>query len=180
MKTKIFLILIIIIFAVSCTKNNTANPVNVSGNNSSDTETKDTSSSDDSKNNNTGTSSDNGNSAENSDTKTHENDDKATVYKGAAKHTINTKGIITQPEDIEIYADIYEDENIVELYIPRRIFFENARKENGNYNLTKTEDGKTYILSMTVSGDSINNLDLTIQGQGETVYIKADKLNKTE
>ena len=33
---------------------------------------------------------------------------------------------------------------------------------------------------MTVSGDSINNLDLTIQGQGETVYIKADKLNKTE
>ena len=28
-------------------------------------------------------------------------------YKGAAKHTINTKGIITQPEDIEIYADIY-------------------------------------------------------------------------
>ena len=152
MKTKIFLILIIIIFAVSCTKNNPANPVNVSGNNSSDTETKDTSSSDDSKNNNTGT----------------------------AKHTINTKGIITQPEDIEIYADIYEDENIVELYIPRRIFFENARKENGNYNLTKTEDGKTYILSMTVSGDSINNLDLTIQGQGETVYIKADKLNKTE
>ena len=79
MKTKIFLILIIIIFAVSCTKNNPANPVNVSGNNSSDTETKDTSSSDDSKNNNTGT----------------------------AKHTINTKGIITQPEDIEIYADIY-------------------------------------------------------------------------
>ena len=66
------------------------------------------------------------------------------------------------------------------MYIPSRIFFENARKVNGNYNLTQTEDGKTYILSMTVSGDSINNLDLTIQGQGETVYIKADKLNKTE
>ena len=32
MKTKIFLILIIIIFAVSCTKNNPVNPVNVSNN----------------------------------------------------------------------------------------------------------------------------------------------------
>ncbi|PCG20493.1 hypothetical protein [Brachyspira sp. G79] len=184
MKTKIFLILIMIIFAVSCTKNNPANPVNVSENNSRNTETKETSSSDNQKNsdNNTGTSSENDNSAENTDTISHENhyNDKANVYKGIAKHTIRTGGITTQPEDVEIYADIYEDENIVELYIPRRVLFENAKEENGKYNLTKTEDGKTYILSMTVSGDSISNFDLTIQGQGETVYIKSDKLNKTE
>ncbi|WP_300755210.1 hypothetical protein [uncultured Brachyspira sp.] len=190
MKTQIFLILMITIFAVSCTKNNPANPMNVSENNSSNTETKETSSSDNQKNsdnntstsNNTGASSANGNGAENTDTISNENhyNDKAIVYKGTAKHSIRTEGITTHPENVDIYADIYEDENIVELHVPGRVLFENARKENGKYNLTKTEDGKTYILSMTVSGDSIDNLDLTIQGQGETVYIKADRLNKTE
>ncbi|WP_157154570.1 hypothetical protein [Brachyspira murdochii] len=180
MKTKIFLILIMIILVVSCTKNNPANPVNISGNSSGNTEIKDISSSDNQKNSDNNTANDN--SAKNSDTKSYENhyNDRASVYKGTAKHTIRIENVTTQPEDVEIYADIYEDENTIELYVPKRILFENAKKENGKYNLMKTEDGKTYILSMTISGDSISNFDLTIQGQGETAYIKADKLNKTE
>ncbi|AEM20665.1 hypothetical protein Bint_0029 [Brachyspira intermedia PWS/A] len=207
MKSKIFLIIMIILFAVSCAKNNPANPVQNTNNVTKNTE--DNSNSGSTDNNLDNTSSDNnGNSGENESTEpnNHGNsNDNETVggdnnidskpneppigildgiveYGGKAQLT--TKGLdgvpLTGPEDIQIYVDIYQEEKIASVHIRNIFHFDNIQLDNEKHTYYTIDDRGDYTLTMKVGDDSITDFNIIILFKGENYryYITAEKLEK--
>ena len=146
MKAKIFLIIMIILFAVSCANNNPANPVQ------NNNETKNTENNANSGN----TSGNSGNTSSNNNGGTEINNygDKISIdsldgiVEYGGKGQLNIKlldGIhAVGPEDIQVYVDIYEEDKIV------------AKKLNDiaiNYIKAKKYDDLNEEISINIKND---------------------------
>ena len=185
MKTKIFLILIIIIFAVSCTKNNPVNPVNVSNNgqennitgNDGNLETKD----------NTAASSDLGSTTKNTgDTKTADISedveemyikDPISVFEGEGEYSIDG---IQFPDKENIRIEIYDD--CIEVYRASKYFRFDITKQDNKYNLEKYKDLERHTLDMTINGNTASvTYTITVQGhKNENYYFHSNSLTKKQ
>ena len=136
MKAKIFLIIMMILFAVSCANNNPANPVQ------NNNETKNTENNANSGN----TSSNSGNTSSNNNGGTEINNygDKISIdsldgiVEYGGKGQLNIKlldGIhAVGPEDIQVYVDIYEEDKIASVHARGLFNFDNIKLDNnGQY-----------------------------------------------
>ena len=188
MKTKIFLILIIIAFIISCS-NNTTNP-----NNSGDikdkielgnVETPTNNGSDSDNNGNTdnnnptdngGSSSDNGNSTEEKpplpplDNYLH-------MYVGTAKYYIKTldDAVVTSHTDENIYVEIYDDCIVVSS--GATFFFKDIKRPSDKeYQSTEYYNGATYNLTLKINDDGTAYLRLSIRDTEYSYHFDADSL----
>lgn len=190
MKAKIFLIIMIILFAVSCANNNPANPVQ------NNNETKNTENNANSGNtsSNSGNTSSNDNGSDNEGTGINNNGDKPTIealngiveykeYKGKAQLT--TKGLdgrpLTDPEDIgNIYVDIYEKEKAALVQVNGIFSFKDIKLDNAKHTYYSSNEKGDYILTMTVRDDSITDFQIIIYFKGDNYryYVTSAKLEK--
>ena len=171
MKAKIFLTVMMILFAVSCAKNNPANPVSSSNNvgNTSGI----VNNSNDNNDNNGNTKDGNIDNTKNDIPGDIIEDGEPVKYKLNVTHIVETLDKVGRTEekiDIDIY--IYEDIKAVFLHIPRGVAFHNVKISNGKYEGILENSNGTYILSMTVSGGYITDFNLTIHGDMEKYYYK--------
>ena len=182
MKAKIFLIIMIILFAVSCANNNPANPVQ------NNNETKNTENNANSGN----TSGNSGNTSSNNNggTEINNHGDKPTIealdgiveYGGKAQLSI--KGLdgipLEGPEDIQIYVDIYQEEKIASVHIRNIFNFDNIQLDNAEHTYYTIDDRGDYTLTMKVGDDSIKDFKIIILFKGENYryYVTAEKLEK--
>ena len=163
MKIKLFIIMTIFISALSCSKNTPSNPTAKSY-------------------------------IDNSISKKLENygdsvvknnipiDDGSVEYHGIGKYVIKSldDAITTNPENAEIYVDIYKDKKEAVIYIPNRFIFSNLISVSGKIDSQINDDKGTYILSMTVGDNAITDYSFTIMGSNEKYYITAVRLDKTK
>ncbi|MEI0529601.1 hypothetical protein R4J00_13280 [Brachyspira intermedia] len=190
MKAKIFLIIMMILFAVSCANNNPANPVQ------NNNETKNTENNANSGNtsSNSGNTSSNDNGSDNEGTGINNNGDKPTIealngiveykeYKGKAQLT--TKGLdgrpLTDPEDIgNIYVDIYEKEKAALVQVNGIFSFKDIKLDNAKHTYYSSNEKGDYILTMTVRDDSITDFQIIIYFKGDNYryYVTSAKLEK--
>ncbi len=182
MKAKIFLIIMIILFAVSCANNNPANPVQ---NNNETKKTENNANSGNTSGNSGNTSSNN-----NGGTEINNHGDKPTIealdgiaeYGGKAQLSI--KGLdgipLEGPEDIQIYVDIYQEEKIASVHIRNIFNFDNIQLDNAEYTYYTIDDRGDYTLTMKVGDDSIKDFKIIILFKGENYryYVTAEKLEK--
>ncbi|MEI0446509.1 hypothetical protein R4J03_05545 [Brachyspira intermedia] len=190
MKAKIFLIIMMILFAVSCANNNPANPVqnnNEAKNTENNANSGNTSS-------NSGNTSSNDNGSDNEGTGINNNGDKPTIealngiveykeYKGKAQLT--TKGLdgrpLTDPEDIgNIYVDIYEKEKAALVQVNGIFSFKDIKLDNAKHTYYSSNEKGDYILTMTVRDDSITDFQIIIYFKGDNYryYVTSAKLEK--
>ncbi|WP_028329124.1 hypothetical protein [Brachyspira alvinipulli] len=148
MKTKLFLILGILIVAISCSS--PSNPT-TDYNNTSNTV---------------------------SDTKknTLEVDEyyPELVYKGEGVYRINGE---TFPEGESIRIEIYDD-NSIDVFRSKKYFmFENVKVKNNVYTAEQYHDGYRHTFEMTVTGDKAKVV-YTIQGNNENYHFESDQIVK--
>ncbi|PTY39158.1 hypothetical protein [Brachyspira hampsonii] len=174
MKSKILLIIIVILFAVSCAKNNPSNPTQ--NNNSSGGST----GSNTSENENTGIN----NYGDTEDIPSVNIDDGSIEFEGNAKLTIKTLDDISlvEPEDINIYVDIYEKDKIARVHIPNIFDFSNILLDNTKHTYYSSDEKGNYTLTMKVGNDSITEFQFIILSKVESYkyYIESEKLSKIQ
>ena len=182
MKTKIFLIIMIILFAVSCANNNPANPVQ------NNNETKNTENNANSGN----TSGNSGNTSSNNNEGTEINNhgDKPTIealdgiVEYGGKGQLNIKlldGIhAVGPEDIQVYVDIYEEDKIASVHARGLFNFDNIKLDNNKNTYYSSDYKGNYTLTMRFGKDSITDFQVIIHFNGDNYkyYVTADKLDK--
>lgn len=182
MKAKIFLIIMIILFAVSCANNNPANPVQ------NNNETKNTENNANSGN----TSGNSGNTSSNNNggTEINNHGDKPTIealdgiaeYGGKAQLSI--KGLdgipLEGPEDIQVYVDIYEEDKIASVHARGLFNFDNIKLDNNKNTYYSSDYKGNYTLTMKFGKDSITDFQVIIHFNGDNYkyYVTADKLDK--
>lgn len=182
MKAKIFLIIMIILFAVSCANNNPANPVQ------NNNETKNTENNANSGN----TSSNSGNTSSNNNGGTEINNygDKISIdsldgiVEYGGKGQLNIKlldGIhVVGPEDIQIYVDIYQEDKIASVHARGLFNFDNIKLDNNKNTYYSSDYKGNYTLTMRFGKDSITDFQVIIHFNGDNYkyYVTADKLDK--
>ena len=186
MKAKIFLIIMIILFAVSCANNNPANPVQ------NNNETKNTENNANSGNtsSNSGNTSSNDNGSDNEGTGINNNGDKPTIealngiVEYGGKGQLNIKlldGIhAVGPEDIQVYVDIYEEDKIASVHARGLFNFDNIKLDNNKNTYYSSDYKGNYTLRMRFGKDSITDFQVIIYFNGDNYkyYVTADKLDK--
>ena len=174
----------ITIFAVSCTKNNPVNPVNVSNNgqennisgNDVNLETKD----------NTKASSDLDSTKNTGDTKTTNINedleemyikDPISVFDGEGEYSIDG---IQFPDKENIRIEIYDD--CIEVYRSSKYFRFDITKQDTKYNLEKYKDLERHTLDMTINGNTASVIyTITVQGHiNENYYFHSNGLIKKQ
>lgn len=182
MKAKIFLIIMMILFAVSCANNNPANPVQ------NNNETKNTENNANSGN----TSSNSGNTSSNNNGGTEINNygDKISIdsldgiVEYGGKGQLNIKlldGIhAVGPEDIQVYVDIYEEDKIASVHARGLFNFDNIKLDNNKNTYYSSDYKGNYTLTMRFGKDSITDFQIIIHFNGDNYkyYVTADKLDK--
>mgnify|MGYP004694923027 CR=1 FL=1 len=182
MKAKIFLIIMIILFAVSCANNNPANPVQ------NNNETKNTENNANSGN----TSGNSGNTSSNNNGGTEINNygDKISIdsldgiVEYGGKGQLNIKlldGIhAVGPEDIQVYVDIYEEDKIASVHARGLFNFDNIKLDNNKNTYYSSDYKGNYTLTMRFGKDSITDFQVIIHFNGDNYkyYVTADKLDK--
>lgn len=182
MKAKIFLIIMIILFAVSCANNNPANPVQ------NNNETKNTENNANSGN----TSGNSGNTSSNNNGGTEINNygDKISIdsldgiVEYGGKGQLNIKlldGIhAVGPEDIQVYVDIYEEDKIASVHARGLFNFDNIKLDNNKNTYYSSDYKGNYTLTMKFGKDSITDFQVIIHFNGDNYkyYVTADKLDK--
>ena len=182
MKAKIFLIIMIILFAVSCANNNPANPVQ------NNNETKNTENNANSGN----TSGNSGNTSSNNNggTEINNHGDKPTIealdgiVEYGGKGQLNIKlldGIhAVGPEDIQVYVDIYEEDKIASVHARGLFNFDNIKLDNNKNTYYSSDYKGNYTLTMRFGKDSITDFQVIIHFNGDNYkyYVTADKLDK--
>ncbi|OEJ15826.1 hypothetical protein BFL38_10220 [Brachyspira hampsonii] len=183
MKLKILLIVIVILFAVSCAKNNPSNPTYaVSNTPTGNEENKSADNVNSKETSNTDEENSLDNYGEKTDLPINDNtviDDGALEYKGKVEYTVETldSSSFTNPEYIDIYVDIYNDEKMILIYTPNRFRFENVSITGSKYEGNMSDDNGTYTFSMTVNRDTITDFNFTILGKQERYYMKSNQLD---
>ncbi|KLI58442.1 hypothetical protein [Brachyspira hyodysenteriae] len=158
MKTKILLTVILILFAVSCAKNNPSNPI---------------------QNNNKSNSIIGYNYG---DKISIESLDGIVEYGG--KGQLNIKWLdgihAVGPEDIQVYVDIYEEAKIARVYAGGLFNFDNIKLDNNKNTYYLSDDKGNYTLTMRFGKDSITDFQVIIYFNGDDCkyYFTADKLDK--
>ncbi|WP_157154569.1 hypothetical protein [Brachyspira murdochii] len=182
MKTKIFLILMMIIFVVSCTKNNPVNPVNISNNGRENNkiesgdnfETKNnTSSSQDSYGSENAVNTKASNA--NEDIEDMYIKDPISIFEGEGEYSIDgTK--FQDKENIKI--EIYDD--CIEVYRSAKYFRFDITKQDNKYNLEKYQGSERHTLDMTINGNTASvTYTITVQGhRNENYHFHSDSLTK--
>lgn len=181
MKAKIFLIIMIILFAVSCANNNPANPVQ---NNNETKNTENNANSGNTSGNSGNTSSNNGGTEINNhgDKPTIEALDGIAEYGGKAQLSI--KGLdgipLECPEDIQIYVDIYQEDKIASVHARGLFNFDNIKLDNNKNTYYSSDYKGNYTLTMRFGKDSITDFQVIIHFNGDNYkyYVTADKLDK--
>ena len=182
MKAKIFLIIMIILFAVSCANNNPANPVQ------NNNETKNTENNANSGN----TSGNSGNTSSNNNggTEINNHGDKPTIealdgiaeYGGKGQLNIKLLDGIhaVGPEDIQVYVDIYEEDKIASVHARGLFNFDNIKLDNNKNTYYSSDYKGNYTLTMRFGKDSITDFQVIIHFNGDNYkyYVTADKLDK--
>lgn len=182
MKAKIFLIIMIILFAVSCANNNPANPVQ------NNNETKNTENNANSGN----TSGNSGNTSSNNNGGKEINNygDKISIdsldgiVEYGGKGQLNIKlldGIhAVGPEDIQVYVDIYEEDKIASVHARGLFNFDNIKLDNNKNTYYSSDYKGNYTLTMRFGKDSITDFQVIIHFNGDNYkyYVTADKLDK--
>ena len=182
MKAKIFLIIMIILFDVSCANNNPANPVQ------NNNETKNTENNANSGN----TSGNSGNTSSNNNGGTEINNygDKISIdsldgiVEYGGKGQLNIKlldGIhAVGPEDIQVYVDIYEEDKIASVHARGLFNFDNIKLDNNKNTYYSSDYKGNYTLTMRFGKDSITDFQVIIHFNGDNYkyYVTADKLDK--
>ncbi|MEI0594116.1 hypothetical protein R4K52_10235 [Brachyspira pilosicoli] len=182
MKAKIFLIIMIILFAVSCANNNPANPVQ------NNNETKNTENNANSGN----TSGNSGNTSSNNNGGTEINNygDKISIdsldgiVEYGGKGQLNIKlldGIhAVGPEDIQVYVDIYEEDKIASVHARGLFNFDNIKLDNNKNTYYSSDYKGNYTLTMRFGKDSITDFQVIIHFNGDNYkyYVTAEKLEK--
>ncbi|MEI0562291.1 hypothetical protein R4L22_11990 [Brachyspira pilosicoli] len=182
MKAKIFLIIMIILFAVSCANNNPANPVQ------NNNETKNTENNANSGN----TSGNSGNTSSNNNggTEINNHGDKISIdsldgiVEYGGKGQLNIKlldGIhAVGPEDIQVYVDIYEEDKIASVHARGLFNFDNIKLDNNKNTYYSSDYKGNYTLTMRFGKDSITDFQVIIHFNGDNYkyYVTADKLEK--
>ncbi|MEI0604151.1 hypothetical protein R4K55_07995 [Brachyspira alvinipulli] len=148
MKTKLFLILGILIVSISCSS--PSNPT-ASYNNTSST-------------------------VSNTKKNTLEVEEyyPAFVYKGEGVYRINGE---TFPEGESIRIEIYDDNSIDVFRSQKYFMFEHVNKKDNVYTSEQYYDGYRHTLEMTITGDKAKVV-YTIQGNQENYHFESDKLVK--
>ncbi|MDA0080799.1 hypothetical protein [Brachyspira hyodysenteriae] len=164
MKIKILLIAMVILFAVSCAKNNPSNPIQ--NNNKSDSLI----------------GYNNGKIDNYGDKVSIESLDGISEYGGKAQLNIKwLDGVHAEgPEDIQIYVDIYEAEKVASVHIRDIFSFDDIKLDNAQHTYHSVDDRGDYSLTMTVRDDSITDFKIIILFKGENYryYVTADRLDK--
>ncbi|TVL62598.1 hypothetical protein A9X75_03900 [Brachyspira hyodysenteriae] len=164
MKIKILLIAMVILFAVSCAKNNPSNPIQ--NNNKSDSLI----------------GYNNGKIDNYGDKVSIESLDGISEYGGKAQLNIKwLDGVHAEgPEDIQIYVDIYEAEKVASVHIRDIFNFDDIKLDNAQHTYHSVDDRGDYSLTMTVRDDSITDFKIIILFKGENYryYVTADRLDK--
>lgn len=167
MKIKILLTVILILFAVSCAKNNPSNPI---------------------QNNNKSNSIIGYNNGEN--WKINNYGDKVSIdsldgiVEYGGKGQLNIKwldGIHAEgPEDIQVYVDIYEEDKIARVHAGGLFNFDNIKLDNNKNTYYSSDDKGNYTLTMRFGKDSITDFQVIIYFNGDNYkyYVTADKLDK--
>lgn len=182
MKAKIFLIIMIILFAVSCANNNPANPVQ------NNNETKNTENNANSGN----TSGNSGNTSSNNNggTEINNHGDKISIdsldgiveYGGKVQLNIKLLDGIhaVGPEDIQVYVDIYEEDKIASVHARGLFNFDNIKLDNNKNTYYSSDYKGNYTLTMRFGKDSITDFQVIIHFNGDNYkyYVTADKLDK--
>lgn len=182
MKAKIFLIIMIILFAVSCANNNPANPVQ------NNNETKNTENNANSGN----TSGNSGNTSSNNNGGTEINNygDKISIdsldgiVEYGGKGQLNIKlldGIhAVGPEDIQVYVDIYKEDKIASVHARGLFNFDNIKLDNNKNTYYSSDYKGNYTLTMRFGKDSITDFQVIIHFNGDNYkyYVTAEKLEK--
>lgn len=182
MKAKIFLIIMMILFAVSCANNNPANPVQ------NNNETKNTENNANS--GNTSSNSGNTSSSDNEGTGINNNGDKPTIealngiVEYGGKGQLNIKlldGIhAVGPEDIQVYVDIYEEDKIASVHARGLFNFDNIKLDNNKNTYYSSDYKGNYTLTMRFGKDSITDFQIIIYFKGDNYryYVTSAKLEK--
>ncbi|WP_157150006.1 hypothetical protein [Brachyspira sp. SAP_772] len=186
MKNKIYLILIVIAFIISCSNNNT-NP-----NNGKDIKDKTELGNVETPTNDGSGSSNNGSSDNNTtDNNRNNTTEKPTLpplenylymYSGVAKYYVKTldDAVVTKPTDENIYVEIYDDNSIV-VSSGATFFFNNVQMPSSNvYQSTEYYNDVTYKLELTLNNDGTATLRLSIRDSQYSYHFDADKLTSSK
>ncbi|MDA0080800.1 hypothetical protein [Brachyspira hyodysenteriae] len=167
MKTKILLIAMVILFAISCAKNNPSNPI---------------------QNNNKRNSLigyNNGKIDNYGDKVSIDQLDGILEYGGKAFLTTKSLDGIDLPdpegpEQINIYVDIYEQEKIAIVHIRDLFNFDDIKLDNNKNTYYSSDDKGNYTLTMKFGKDSITDFQLTVLFKGDNYksYVTAEKLER--
>ena len=195
MKIKIFLIIMIILFAASCTKNNPANPLqntdNVTKNNA---DSDNTSSKNDISNseNVTGNNTDSDNTSSKNDISSSENktsepnfeDDGYVEFRGKAKSIAKKLDgtELTEFDPENVYVDINEKDKSAVVNIPTPFYFNNIKLDNSKHTYYSRDYRGEYTLTMKVENDSITEFQFIIFDKSENIkyYYETDRLYKLQ
>ena len=195
MKIKIFLIIMIILFAASCTKNNPANPFqntdNVTKNNA---DSDNTSSKNDisSSENVTGNNTDSDNTSSKNDISSSENktsepnfeDDGYVEFRGKAKSIAKKLDgtELTEFDPENVYVDINEKDKSAVVNIPTHFYFNNIKLDNSKHTYYSSDYRGEYTLTMKVENDSITEFQFIIFDKSENIkyYYETDRLYKLQ
>ena len=195
MKIKIFLIIMIILFAASCTKNNPANPLqntdNVTKNNA---DSDNTSSKNDGNisENVTGNNADSDNTSSKNDISSSENktsepnfeDDGYVEFRGKAKSIAKKLDgtELTEFDPKNVYVDINEKDKSAVVNIPTHFYFNNIKLDNSKHTYNSSDYRGEYTLTMKVENDSITEFQFIIFDKSENIkyYYETDRLYKLQ
>lgn len=173
MKIKIFLIIMIILFAASCTKNNPANPLQ-----NTDNVTKNNADSDNTSSKNDISSSENKTSEPNFE------DDGYVEFRGKAKSIAKKLDgtELTEFDPENVYVDINEKDKSAVVNIPTHFYFNNIKLDNSKHTYYSSDYRGEYTLTMKVGNDSITEFQFIIFDKSENIkyYYETDRLYKLQ
>lgn len=173
MKIKIFLIIMIILFAASCTKNNPANPLQ-----NTDNVTKNNADSDNTSSKNDISSSENKTSEPNFE------DDGYVEFRGKAKSIAKKLDgtELTEFDPENVYVDINEKDKSAVVNIPTPFYFNNIKLDNSKHTYYSSDYRGEYTLTMKVENDSITEFQFIIFDKSENIkyYYETDILYKLQ
>lgn len=107
-------------------------------------------------------------------------EDYSALYSGVAKYYTKTLDDVTttKPTDENIYVEIYDDSIVV--YSGAAFFFDDIKKSGNKYESTAYYDGTTYKLNLQINDDNTATLTLNIRDSLYSYYFEADKLAKSK